>query len=64
MLSVVNWINPAGGDWDTPGNWSTGQVPGATDDAVINYSNITVTHNTSSSDAVNSITSEAALTLS
>ncbi len=64
LLSVVSWINPAGGDWDTSGNWSTGQVPGAADDAVINYANITVTHNTSSSDSVNSITSQATLILS
>jgi YD repeat-containing protein len=64
LLSVVNWINTAGGDWDTPGNWSTGQVPGAADDAVITYSNITVTHDTNSSDSINSITSQAGLILS
>ncbi len=36
---VVNatdvWINPAGGDWNDPANWSTGVVPGLADDAFI-----------------------------
>ncbi len=31
----VYWINPAGGNWDTPGNWSTGAVPGLIDDVFI-----------------------------
>ncbi|HEV3003300.1 MAG TPA: hypothetical protein VGX78_02520 [Pirellulales bacterium] len=30
------WINPAGGDWNTPNNWSTGVVPGPNDDVLIN----------------------------
>src|SRR4051812_40647221 len=30
------WINANGGNWDTAANWSTGSVPGAGDDAVIN----------------------------
>ena len=25
--SAVHWINPAGGDWNEPTNWSTGFVP-------------------------------------
>ena len=52
LPSTVTWINPAGGDWDTPGNWldqSSGinHVPGASDNAVINSSGITIIHNTS-----------------
>jgi hypothetical protein len=43
---VVDWINPSGGDWDTPANWSTHALPGATDDVVINLPKITVTHAT------------------
>ncbi|MCK6486530.1 MAG: thrombospondin type 3 repeat-containing protein, partial [Phycisphaerae bacterium] len=31
----VYWINPAGGNWSTPGNWSGGAVPGAGDNAFI-----------------------------
>ena len=46
MPAVVQWINPAGGTWNTPGNWSTGNLPGATDDVVINVpsTNVTITH--------------------
>jgi hypothetical protein len=50
------WTNAAGGDWDTPGNWSTATVPAAADDAVINLAGITVTHSASNSDTVNSLT--------
>jgi hypothetical protein len=50
------WINLSGGDWDTPSNWSTGAVPGASDDVVIDLAGVTVTHSSSVSDAVNSLT--------
>ena len=40
---VNNWINPAGGDWDTASNWTYG-VPVAGQSVAINYSGITVTH--------------------
>ena len=40
---VNNWINPAGGDWDTAGNWTYG-VPVAGQSVAIPYSGITVTH--------------------
>jgi hypothetical protein len=33
---TTNWINPNGGDWNDPTNWSTGDVPGPGDDVVIN----------------------------
>ena len=29
LPAVVMWTNPAGGDWGTPTNWSSGAVPGA-----------------------------------
>jgi hypothetical protein len=56
LLSTVSWINPSGGDWDTPSNWSTGALPGPSDDVVINQPGITVTHSTSAIDTVNSLT--------
>ena len=31
----VSYIGPDGGDWFDPANWSTGEVPGATDDVLI-----------------------------
>ena len=40
--STVSWINAAGGDWDNAANWSTGMVPTATDDVVIEDASITV----------------------
>jgi phage baseplate assembly protein gpV len=36
VLSTVSWINPAGGDWSTPSNWSGDSVPNVTQDAIIN----------------------------
>src|SRR5947209_3088691 len=33
--AVTNWINPAGGAWETASNWSTGALPGPADDVVI-----------------------------
>src|SRR6185503_8734170 len=32
---VISWNNALGGSWETPGNWSPPQVPGAADDARI-----------------------------
>ena len=44
---------------DTPSNWSSGVIPGSSDDAVIAISGITVTHSGSATDAVNSLTISA-----
>jgi hypothetical protein len=63
------WINAAGGDWDIAGNWantsnaSDHHVPAASDDAAISMSGITVTHTTSASDSVHSLTSQAKITV-
>jgi hypothetical protein len=67
--STVNWINPAGGDWDTASNWrdaATGanRVPGTTDDAVIGFNGIIVTHASSASDLVHSLMSQGTLSVS
>jgi hypothetical protein len=56
LLSTVTWINPSGGDWDTPSNWSTDAIPGPADDVIINMPDITVTHSLPVSDSVNSLT--------
>jgi hypothetical protein len=64
LPAQVNWINPAGGDWATPTNWSTDTVPGVADDVVINVpNNVTVTHSRGA-DMVHSLVSNDALVLS
>src|SRR5580692_1201155 len=56
VLSQVDWINPAGGDWDTPANWSTGAVPTASEDAVIDVAgSVTITHSLNTTDIVHSV---------
>lgn len=64
--AAVSWTNPNGGDWDTAGNWSSGQVPGSQDDVTIPVltAGAVVTHSRANSDSVNSITSSAPITLS
>src|SRR5258708_39547525 len=63
LSTTVNWINPSGGNWDIAANWDSNAVPGPSDDAVIGYSGITVTHNDPYTDAVHSLTSQADLVL-
>ena len=40
---IVSFTNPLGGSWNTPSNWSTGQIPTSGDNVVIGYSGVTVT---------------------
>jgi RHS repeat-associated protein len=64
--ATITWNNAAGGDWDTPGNWSSGTVPANGDDVVINALNAgaSVTHSQNVTDTVNSLTASAPLVLS
>ncbi|MGO9468528.1 MAG: malectin domain-containing carbohydrate-binding protein, partial [Isosphaeraceae bacterium] len=70
MLATMLWANSAGGDWDVAANWvnsansSDHHVPLSTDDAQINIGGITVTHDTSASDSVNSLEIVSGTTLS
>jgi hypothetical protein len=64
--STVRWMSPVNGDWDTAANWTdltTGMhhVPGSSDDAVIPFRNIAVTHSTSTTSTVVSLVNEATL---
>ncbi len=53
--ATVSWINPLGGSWSDPSNWSTAAVPAAGDDVVIDLpSNVTV-HLSGGSASVNSL---------
>jgi hypothetical protein len=62
---AVSWIGAAGdGDWDTPGNWSTGTVPTRGDAVTIDAPGATITHAAAAADGVYSLTDNAALVLS
>jgi hypothetical protein len=44
---AVTWINPAGGFWDDPANWSGGVLPGPNDNVLIDVpGEVTITHRT------------------
>jgi hypothetical protein len=58
LPSTVTWISPISGDWSVGSNWSTGTVPGANDDVVINTP-VTVTHSSPQTDTVHSLTESA-----
>jgi hypothetical protein len=64
LPSTISWLRPVGGDWDGPANWAGGRVPLSSDDAVIPFAGITVTHATNAADSVRSLHSEAALDVS
>ncbi len=54
----VSWINPSGGDWDDPSNWSDDAVPTAGNDVSISIAvSNPITHSSAVGDAVNSLTS-------
>jgi hypothetical protein len=55
LPSIVTWINPSSDDWSVGSNWSSGAVPGADDDVVINTP-VTVTHSSPQTDTVHSLT--------
>ena len=63
-LLAVTWTNPNGGDWSTPGNWSGNALPGPTDDVIINFAGITITHTSGALDTIASLTTAANVTLS
>jgi hypothetical protein len=62
--STVTWTGAGGGDWATASNWSTGKLPGATDNVVIPAlgSGAAIMHSTGD-DTVASITSSTNLVL-
>ncbi len=59
----ANFINTAGGFWDDPDNWDTGEAPGPDDDVAISIApNATVTFR-SDSETVNSILVDSELAI-
>ena len=66
MLSTVTWTGGAGdSNWDTAQNWSGDAVPGPGDDVTIDLgaNDFAVTHSANVMDAVNSLTSKAAIAI-
>jgi RHS repeat-associated protein len=65
LLATVNWINPAGGDWDTAGNWSGNAVPGPGDDVQIEIAVTNpITHSAVVTDSIQSLTATDPVNLS
>ncbi len=63
LLSVTNWKNPAGGDFDNPANWDNG-VPTTGMDAVVNIAvSAPITKSANSTDTFASLTSSDPITL-
>jgi hypothetical protein len=63
LLSAVTWTGDAGDDnWDTPGNWSTDSLPGASDDVTIGTT-ATVVHSDAVTDTINSLTTTGPLSI-
>jgi len=57
LLTTDIWRLAISGDWDTPGDWSTGFVPNGTEDVVISHAGTyTITHTGSTEDYFNSLT--------
>ncbi len=64
LLTSYAWNLPTGGDWDTPLNWSPTGVPTAADTATINLVSLgIITHNSSTTDSVLSLTTNSFTTL-
>lgn len=61
LFAAVSWIGAANADFNTAADWSTGVVPGASDDVTIDVPGVTVT--ISSAQAVNSLSLSSPLTI-
>ncbi len=62
LLSTFQWKSAADGDFNTPANWVQNSVPGVNDDAIIGFSNITVT--VAVGTTVNTLNNSSRLTVS
>jgi hypothetical protein len=63
LLSTITWAADVSGDWDNAAMWTGGVVPGAGDDAVVSFGNITVTHSSAVGDSVDSVNCQEPLDL-
>jgi hypothetical protein len=65
---TIMWVGTGQGDWDTATNWKdtmgVNRVPNSMDSALINVAGVSVTHNMSIDDAVNTLVSSNPISLS
>src|SRR5262249_2289547 len=61
LATTIGWASDVSGDWDNPLMWTGGAVPGPGDDAVISFSDITVTHGGPASDTADSVSCAGSL---
>src|SRR5690348_2869570 len=62
LAATVSWV-AGSGNWNTPTNWSTGVLPGPTDDVVISPTNASIFVTHSGSHTINSLMSQVAFQL-
>ena len=63
FTSTVYWVGGTG-DWNTESNWSTGTLPGPTDDVLINVAGAVIVTHSSGTHRLRSLVSQNALVLS
>ena len=63
-MSQIHWKSAVNADFNTAGDWSTGTVPGASDDAILDAAGGAFTVSTSTGETVNSIQLASNATLS
>jgi hypothetical protein len=64
LLATVSWVSPSSGLWDVASNWSTGEIPGPSDDVVIDVTGATPTVTIDSgAQSINSLASNDPLTI-
>ena len=62
-MTQIHWKSAVSADFNTAADWSTGNVPGAADDAILDATGGAFTVSTSTAETVNSIQTAANATL-
>jgi hypothetical protein len=62
-MSILHWLNPVDGTWNTSSDWTSGIVPGGADDALIDASGTSYVVTTTQDTAAGSVTLGASATL-
>jgi hypothetical protein len=64
VIDAVYWVNPRGGNWSNPQNWSKGNLPQATDDVLIATPLPTLITHRLGNDSIKSLVSDNPILLS